>query len=159
LDVVRYAQTNGYERDDEKPNAWRYRDYVIEAFNKDKPYDRFVLEQLAGDELILEAFNQDKPFMEAGDEGLIATGFYRLGVWDDEPDDKKVAEYDGLDDMLRTTTETFLGLTTGCARCHDHMFDPISQKDYYSMLAYFRNVRNYTKPSDKGIILRSIDGG
>ena len=159
LDVVRYAQTNGYERDDEKPNAWRYRDYVIEAFNKDKPYDRFVLEQLAGDELILEAFNQDKPFMEAGDEGLIATGFYRLGVWDDEPDDKKVAEYDGLDDMLRTTTETFLGLTTGCARCHDHMFDPISQKDYYSMLAYFRNVRNYAKPSDKGIILRSIDGG
>ncbi|NCG28544.1 MAG: DUF1553 domain-containing protein [Verrucomicrobiales bacterium] len=159
LDVVRYAQTNGYERDDEKPNAWRYRDYVIKAFNTDKPYDRFVLEQLAGDELILEAFNKNKPFLEGGDEGLIATGFYRLGVWDDEPDDKKAAEYDGLDDILRTTTETFLGLTTGCARCHDHMFDPISQKDYYSMLAYFRNVRNYAKPSDKGIILRAINGG
>ncbi|MDE0570772.1 MAG: DUF1549 domain-containing protein, partial [Verrucomicrobiales bacterium] len=109
LDVVRYAQTNGYERDDEKPNAWRYRDYVIKAFNTDKPYDRFVLEQLAGDELILEAFNKDKPFVEGGDEGLIATGFYRLGVWDDEPDDKKAAEFDGLDDILRTTTETFLG--------------------------------------------------
>lgn len=159
LDVVRYAQTNGYERDDEKPNAWRYRDYVIKAFNTDKPYDRFVLEQLAGDELILEAFNKNKPFKEGGDEGLIATGFYRLGVWDDEPDDKKAAEYDALDDILRTTTETFLGLTTGCARCHDHMFDPISQKDYYSMLAYFRNVRNYEKPSDKGIILRPINGG
>ena len=159
LDVVRYAQTNGYERDDEKPNAWRYRDYVIKAFNTDKPYDRFVLEQLAGDELILEAFNKNKPFVEGGDEGLIATGFYRLGVWDDEPDDKKAAEFDGLDDILRTTSETFLGLTTGCARCHDHMFDPISQKDYYSMLAYFRNVRNYAKPSDKGIILRAINGG
>ena len=159
LDVVRYAQTNGYERDDEKPNAWRYRDYVINAFNTDKPYDRFILEQLAGDELILEAFNKNKPFVEGGDEGLIATGFYRLGVWDDEPDDKLQAEYDGLDDILRTTTETFLGLTAGCARCHDHMFDPISQKDYYSMLAYFRNVRNYEKPSDKGIIQRQIEGG
>ena len=109
LDVVRYAQTNGYERDDEKPNAWRYRDYVIDAFNNDKPYDRFILEQLAGDELIAEAFNTYRPFVQGGDEGKIATGFYRLGVWDDEPDDKKTAQFDELDDILRTTSETFLG--------------------------------------------------
>jgi hypothetical protein len=150
LDVVRYAQTNGYERDDEKPNAWRYRDYVVDAFNSDKPYDRFVLEQLAGDELA-----------DGGDEGLIATGFYRLGVFDDEPDDKRAAEFDGLDDMLRTTSETFLGLTTGCARCHDHMFDPISQVDYYEMASFFRNVRQYQKPQrgKEGAVLRQVKGG
>ena len=146
LDVVRYAQTNGYERDDEKPNAWRFRDYVIASFNSDKPYPRFILEQLAGDEL-----------PDGGDEGLIATGFYRLGVWDDEPDDKRAAEFDGLDDMLRTTSETFLGLTAGCARCHDHMFDPISQGDYYEMVAFFRNVRGYEKGG--GANLRKVKGG
>ena len=150
LDVVRYAQTNGYERDDEKPNAWRYRDYVVDAFNADKPYDRFILEQLAGDELA-----------DGGDEGLIATGFYRLGVFDDEPDDKRAAEFDGLDDMLRTTSETFLGLTTGCARCHDHMFDPISQVDYYELASFFRNVRQYQKPQrgKEGAVLRQVKGG
>lgn len=132
LDVVRYAQSNGYERDDEKPDSWRYRDYVIDAFNQDKAYDRFVLEQIAGDEL-----------PDAGDPGLIATGFFRLGVHDDEPDDKRAAEFDALDDMLKTTTETFLGLTAGCARCHDHMFDPVSQRDYYELLAFFRNVQPY----------------
>ena len=135
LDVVRFAQTNGYERDDEKPLVWKYRDYVIRAFNEDKPYDRFVLEQIAGDEL-----------PDVDNDSLIATGFYRLGVWDDEPDDKRAAEFDGLDDMLKTTSETFMGLTVGCARCHDHMFDPISQQDYYEMLSFFRNVRYYDKP-------------
>ncbi len=135
LDVVRFAQSNGYERDDEKPHAWRYRDYVISSFNRDKPYDRFVLEQIAGDEL-----------PDGGDEGWIATGFHRLGVWDDEPDDKRAAEFDGQDDILKTTTETFLGLTVGCARCHDHMFDPISQRNYYELQAFFRNVKPYNKP-------------
>ncbi|MEE2947834.1 MAG: DUF1549 domain-containing protein [Verrucomicrobiota bacterium] len=135
LDVVRFAQTNGYERDDEKPLVWKYRDYVIQAFNEDKPYNRFVLEQIAGDEL-----------PDVNNESLIATGFYRLGVWDDEPDDKRAAEFDGLDDMLKTISETFMGLTVGCARCHDHMFDPISQQDYYEMLSFLRNVRYYDKP-------------
>ncbi len=135
LDVVRYAQSNGYERDDEKPLAWKYRDYVIDAFNRDKPYDRFVLEQLAGDEL-----------PDGGAEGLIATGFYRLGVWDDEPDDKRAAYYDELDDIMRATGETFLGLTLGCARCHDHMFDPMSQRDYYELLSVFHNVRGFARP-------------
>ena len=136
LDVVRFAQTNGYERDDEKPEAWRYRDYVIDAFNSDKPYNRFVMEQIAGDEL-----------PGGGDEEIVATGFYRLGVWDDEPDDKREAEMDELDDMIRVTSETFMGLTTGCARCHHHMFDPISQQDYYAMQAFFRNVRPYEVPN------------
>ena len=134
LDLVRYAQTNGYERDGEKPYAWRYRDYVINALNKDKPYDRFVTEQLAGDELD-----------DATPESIIATGFYRLGVWDDEPDDKLAAWYEELDDIIRTTGETFLGLTVGCARCHDHKFDPIPHADYYRLLAFFQNVAPYGK--------------
>ncbi|HEX3658967.1 MAG TPA: DUF1553 domain-containing protein [Pirellulales bacterium] len=135
LDVVRFAQTNGYERDDEKPFAWRYRDYVVRAFNEDKPYNRFLIEQLAGDEL-------ERP----SPESLTATGFYRLGVWDDEPDDARMAEFDGLDDVIVSTSAAFMGLTVGCARCHDHMFDPISQADYYRLLAFFRNVRPYQKP-------------
>jgi mono/diheme cytochrome c family protein len=130
LDVVRYAQSNGYERDGEKPLAWRYRDYVISAFNEDKPYDRFVQEQIAGDEL-----------PDATADSVAATGFQRLGVWDDEPDDKTMAEFDELDDVVSTTGTAFLGLTLGCARCHDHKFDPISQTDYYQFLAFFRNVR------------------
>lgn len=134
LDVVRFAQTNGYERDSEKPYAWRYRDYVIQAFNEDRPYDRFVREQIAGDEMD-----------PATDEGLIATGFSRIGVWDDEPDDPANAEFEELDDIVSTMGQAVLGLTIGCARCHDHKFDPISQQDYYSLIAFFRNVRPYEK--------------
>ncbi|MFN3651627.1 MAG: PSD1 and planctomycete cytochrome C domain-containing protein [Armatimonadota bacterium] len=138
LDVARYAQTNGYERDDEKPFAWRYRDYVIRSFNDDKPYDQFVKEQIAGDEL-----------PQVTDETVTATAFYRLGVWDDEPDDAKQAEFDNLDDVLATMGQAFMGLTVGCARCHDHKFDPISAREYYGLLAFIRNVRRYTKPDDK----------
>jgi len=148
LDVVRFAQTNGYERDDEKPLAWRYRDYVIKAFNDDLPYDQFVLEQLAGDEL-------DK----VTDDSIAATGFYRLGVWDDEPDDKRQAEFDGLDDMLVTTGTAMFGLTLGCARCHDHKFDPIPQADYYHMLAFLRNVRRYSKPGKNASIFAPLPSG
>lgn len=129
LDIVRFAQTNGYERDGEKLLAWRYRDYVIKAFNEDKPYNQFIVEQLAGDEIDESTF-----------ESITATGFYRLGVWDDEPDVKDAAIYDGLDDIIRTTSEAFLGLTVGCARCHDHKFDPLSQVDYYCILSFFRNI-------------------
>ncbi|MFT5326967.1 MAG: hypothetical protein ACI8P0_004852 [Planctomycetaceae bacterium] len=134
LDVVRFAQTNGYERDHEKPHSWRYRDYVIRALNEDKPFDQFIKEQLAGDELD-----------EVTHETIIATGYYRLGVWDDEPDDKIAAVHDGLADIVRTTGEAFLGLTIGCARCHDHKFDPIPQADYYSLLSFIRNVTPYGK--------------
>ncbi|MDA0831883.1 MAG: DUF1553 domain-containing protein [Planctomycetota bacterium] len=132
LDLVRYAQTNGYERDNEKPEAWRYRDYVVRAFNEDKPYDRFVIEQLAGDEVD-----------HITDDSLTATGFYRLGVWDDEPDDRLEARFDELDDILSTTSSTFLGLTVGCARCHDHKFDPIPHEDYYRLLSFFQNISLY----------------
>ena len=109
LDLVRYADTNSYERDGNKPHSWRYRDYVIRSFNDDKPFDDFVIEQLAGDEI---------PAPTA--ESLIATGYYRLGIWDDEPADKLQHRYDQLDDVVATTAKTFLAMTVDCARCHDH---------------------------------------
>lgn len=132
LDLVRFAETNSYERDNPKPHAWRYRDYVIRAFNSDKPYDRFVREQIAGDEM---------PDHDA--DALIATGYYRLGIWDDEPSDRDQARYDSLDDIVSTTSEVFLGLTVGCARCHDHKIDPLPQKDYYRFLAFFQNINHF----------------
>ncbi len=136
LDVVRYADTNSYERDGPKPNAWRYRDYVIRAFNQDKPYDQFVREQLAGDEL-----------SEPTSDGLIATGFYRLGLWDDEPVDRELAYYDGLDDIITTVGQGFLGLTVNCGRCHDHKIDPIPQRDYYSLMAFFHGLTPNGNPN------------
>jgi hypothetical protein len=129
LDLVRFAETHGYERDSIKPFAWRYRDYVINAFNSDKPYDQFLKEQLAGDEL--DVVTQ---------ETLIATGYYRLGLWDDEPADRLLAKYDVLDGIVSTTGQLVLGMTVGCARCHDHKKDPVPQRDYYRMLAFFRDV-------------------
>jgi mono/diheme cytochrome c family protein len=147
LDVARFAQTNGYERDAEKPEAWRYRDYVINAFNADKPYDRFVVEQLAGDEL-------DEPTSES----IIATGIYRLGIWDDEPDNQVAAAWDEVDEMVRMTSAAFLGLTMGCARCHNHMFDPIPQEDYYRFAAFFRNVEPYGKPASRTHLATNEDG-
>ncbi len=128
LDLVRFAETNGYERDGVKSSAWRYRDYVIDAFNDNKPYDQFVLEQLAGDEL-----------REATPETITATGYYRLGLWDDEPVDADQAFYDSMDDVISTTSQVFMAMTIGCARCHDHKLDPILQKDYYSLLAFVHN--------------------
>ena len=132
LDLVRYAETNSYERDNPKPHIWRYRDYVIRAFNEDKPFDRFLREQLAGDEIY------------PGDaDALIATGFYRLGVWDDEPVDPKQARYDGLDDIIATIGQSMLGMTLDCARCHNHKIDPIAQKDYYKMVAFLHGINHY----------------
>jgi hypothetical protein len=129
LDLVRFAETNSFERDGRKPHAWRYRDYVIRSLNDDKPYDQFILEQLAGDEL-----------PEPTPDSITATGFYRLGVWDDEPADPLQAKYDGFDDILSTISEAFFGLTVGCARCHDHKIDPIPQEDYYSLLAFLHGI-------------------
>ncbi len=134
LDVARYAESNGYERDGGKPSAWRYRDYVINAFNADKPYDRFITEQLAGDEM---------PGSNA--ETQIATTFLRLGTWDDEPAEPMVDRYDQLDDIVGTTSAAFLGVTLRCARCHDHKFEPFSQKEYYSFLSVFQPLR---RPQD-----------
>ena len=134
LDVVRYAESNGYERDDTKPHAWRYRDYVIDALNKDKPYDRFLIEQLAGDEI--EGSNA---------ETQIATTFMRLGTWDDEPAEFIQDRYEQLDDVLGTTATAFLGVTLRCARCHDHKFEPFTLRDYYRTLAVFEPLK---RPQD-----------
>ena len=138
LDVVRFGQSNGYERDGYKPYSWRYRDYVVQSFQQDKPWDRFLLEQLAGDEL-----------PDGSAESRTATGFYRVGVWDDEADDRRQAEFDDLDDVLVTVGASMLGLTIGCARCHDHKFDPLPQDDYYRMLSFFRGIRRYEEPQEK----------
>jgi hypothetical protein len=134
LDVARYADSNGYERDAAKPSAWRYRDYVIDAFNKDKPFDRFIVEQLAGDEL-----------PDASAESVIATTFLRLGPWDDEPADPAADRFDQLDDIVSATSQAFLGLTLGCARCHNHKFEPLTMHDYYRMVAVFNPL---TRPRD-----------
>ena len=127
LDVVRYADSSGYSNDFERPNAWRYRDYVIRAFNQDKPYDQFIREQIAGDELY--AGNGD---------ALIATGFLRAGPWEHTGMSvEAVTRQMFLDDVTHSTVSTFLGLTAGCAKCHDHKFDPIPTRDYYRVQAVF----------------------
>lgn len=150
LDVVRYSQTNGFEHDAEKPYAWRYRDWVVEAFDADMPYDRFVALQLAGDEI--------EPSNPAA---AIPTGVYRLGVFDQLLDDPLQSQFDEYDDNVRTITEGFLGLTVGCARCHDHKFDPITQDDYYELLGFVRNMRPYEidtfGPNGANFLL--VDGG
>ncbi|MEZ6118859.1 MAG: PSD1 and planctomycete cytochrome C domain-containing protein [Pirellulaceae bacterium] len=130
LDVVRFGETNGFETNQERPNAYHYRDYVIAALNDDKPYDQFVREQIAGDALQADA----------------ATGFLVAGAYDivKSPDirhDSQMQRQDELADMVNTTGTAFLGLTVGCARCHNHKFDPILQKDYYSMQAVFAGVQ------------------
>jgi hypothetical protein len=136
LDVVRYADTGGYSNDFERPNAWRYRDYVIRAFNADKPYDQFIREQIAGDELY------------PGDpEALIATGFLRAGPWEHTAMSvEAVTRQMFLDDVTHAVNTTFLGLTAGCARCHDHKFDPIPTKDYYRMQAIFASTE-FARPA------------
>ncbi|HIG28705.1 MAG TPA: DUF1553 domain-containing protein [Verrucomicrobiales bacterium] len=126
LDVVRFAETSGYERDQLKPNIWKYRDWVINAFNADMPYDRFLTDQLAGDEVSYR-----------DEDSVIATGMIRAGTWNDEPNDPADYLYERLEDMVHTTSSAFLGLTVKCARCHDHKFDPIRQTDYYRMAAMF----------------------
>ena len=126
LDVVRYADTNGYELDLERPQAWRYRDYVIRAFQKDKPYDRFVKEQIAGDELY-----------PGNTDALIATGFHRAGPIHLVSGnlDKEESRQEVLVEMTAGISAAFMGLTVGCARCHNHKFDPILQSDYYRLQA------------------------
>jgi len=126
LDVARFAETSGYERDQTKPFAWKYRDWVVSAFNNDRPYDRFIREQLAGDEL-----------PDRSEQSVIATGFLRLGTWNDEPNDPEDYQYERLEDLVHATSTAFLAMTTKCARCHDHKFDPIPQIDYYRMAAVF----------------------
>ncbi len=126
LDLARYAESNGYEHDEIRPNAWRYRDYVIQSFNADKPYDRFVKEQLAGDELY-----PDDP------AAIVATAFNLLGPDMTDASDQAQRRQNTLNDMTDTAGLAFLGLTIGCCRCHDHKFEPIPQTDYYRFQAFF----------------------
>ena len=126
LDLVRYAESDGFKSDDARPTAWRYRDYVIAAFNGDKPYDRFMREQLAGDEL----YANDR-------DALIATGFNRHFPDEYNAVNLEQRRQEILNDMTDTTSQVFLALTVGCARCHDHKFDPILQTDYYRLQAFF----------------------
>lgn len=126
LDLVRYGESDGYRQDAYRPDAWRYRDYVVRAFNEDKPYDRFVKEQLAGDEL--EPNNPDS---------LIGTSYLRQTVYEYNERDAEGQRTTILNEITDVTGELFLGLSFGCARCHDHKFDPILQKDYYRLQAFF----------------------
>jgi hypothetical protein len=135
LDVARYAESNGYESDAERPHAWRYRDYVVRAFNNDKPFDRFVTEQLAGD-LLARGLPEGAPERA---ELLAAAGFNRCGPVHLTSGnlDAEVGRQEVLTEMTAAVGSAFLGLTLGCARCHDHKFDPVSQADYYRVQAFF----------------------
>lgn len=130
LDVVRYADTHGYEVNGERPNAWPYRDYCIAAFNADLPYDQFVREQIAGAE----------PGKEASTGFLVTAAVVLPGQIGADDVSKRAARQDALNDIILNTSDTFLGLTIGCARCHDHKFDPITARDYYSLQAFFAGI-------------------
>jgi mono/diheme cytochrome c family protein len=130
MDLVRYADSGGFEFDVDRPEMYRYRDYLIDSFNKDKPYDLFVKEQLAGDEYVA-----DRPDKASKDEAMIATGFMRLGA-------EGGGRNEALDDLVATTSLTFSAMTVQCARCHNHKFDPIPQKDYYRIQSIFFSTRD-----------------
>ena len=139
LDVIRYSDSNGFDWDEFRPRAWRFRDYVIRAFNADKPFDRFILEQLAGDELL-----EGPPRTVSEQDALIATGYLRLGPHDNaaglfNEQDRSRAEL--MADLTETTSSAFLGLTMSCCRCHDHKFDPLLQADHFRLRAFFEGVK------------------
>jgi hypothetical protein len=126
LDLVRYAESDGYKADAYRPHAWRYRDYIISSLNADKPYDRFMAEQIAGDEIA-----PDDP------DALVATGYYRVGIYEYNQRDVRAQWSVILNDITDVTADVFLGMGMSCARCHDHKFDPLLQKDYYRLQAFF----------------------
>ena len=142
LDAMRYADSTGSDEDHRYPHAWRYRDYVIQAFNDDMPYNQFVREQLAGDVLA------EGPKSGVGYRGIVATGFLALGKKALAQKDLPLKRYDVVDDQIDVTAKAFLGLTVTCARCHDHKFDPIATKDYYQLAAVFASTLSYTKGQD-----------
>jgi hypothetical protein len=144
LDVARYADSTGADEDHRYPYAWRYRDYVIGAFNRDLPYNQFVKEQIAGD------------LMPAADgkvnvDGIVATGFLSIGPRLIAEQDKPKMLYDFIDEQIDTTTRGILGLTVACARCHDHKFDPIATADYYSLAAIFANTKAFSRIGTGGV--------
>ncbi|WP_254507263.1 PSD1 and planctomycete cytochrome C domain-containing protein [Anatilimnocola floriformis] len=135
LDLMRYAESRGHEFDYTIPGAWQYRDYVIRAINADVPYDKFMTEHVAGDLLPQPRLNPDKKF----NESILGTGFWFLGEWIHSPVDIRKDETDRFDNMVDVFSKSFLGLTVTCARCHDHKFDAISQKDYYALFGYLQS--------------------
>jgi mono/diheme cytochrome c family protein len=139
LDIARYADSTGTDEDYRYPYAWRYRDYVIGVFNRDLPYDRFMREQVAGDLLPAE----DGSLVNTN--GIIATGFLALGPKLIAESDKTKSFYDVVDEQIDVTGKAFLGLTLACARCHDHKFDPITTKDYYSLASIFASTKQFAK--------------
>ena len=133
LDLVRYAETEGFKTDQLRANAFPYRDYVIDSFNSDRPFDEFVRQQIAGDEL-----EPDNP------DAIVATGFLRLYPDEDNAANLFQRRQEILDDVTDTTSLAFMGLTMGCAQCHDHKFDDIPQTDYYRLQAFFVSMCNKT---------------
>ncbi len=142
LDVARFSESDGYERDKIRDNAWRYRDYVIDSFNRDKPYPKFIKEQIAGD--VLEPSTP---------EGVIATGFLVAGPWDEVGSSqiskvmKARVREEEMEDLIGAVSQTFLGMTLNCARCHDHKFDPLPHRDYYRFKAAFDGVWHGDRPA------------
>ena len=161
LDVVRYADTGGYSNDYERSNAWRYRDYVIRSFNEDKPYDRFIIEQIAGDELADASVRRRHAGDEAsvkkarlkGDytpeesESIVATSYLRMGPWDNAMVKSPEARQIFLDDVVNSVGQSFLSTTMRCLKCHDHKFDPIPTRDYYRMYAAFAGTQMAERPA------------
>ena len=160
LDVARYADTGGMSNDYERSNAWRYRDYVIRSFNEDKPYNRFIVEQIAGDELadvsVRERVNGDEEkvretrlsgdYTEREAEWIVATGFLRMGPWDNAMVKEAEARQMYLDDVINSVGQTFLATTMRCFKCHDHKFDPLPTKDYYRMYSAFAGTQMAERP-------------
>ncbi len=142
LDVARYADTGGYSNDYERSNAWRYRDYVIRSFNNDKPYNEFVVEQIAGDELW-----EIQPENKRNSELLVAASFLRMGPWDPAMTLVPQARQIYLDDVVNSVGQTFLSTTMRCVKCHDHKFDPVPTRDYYRMYAVFAGVQMAERPA------------
>jgi hypothetical protein len=144
LDVVRFGESSGFEVNHVIDNAWQFRDYVIQSFNEDKPFDRFIIEHLAGD-----AVGQGDPAVEVGLSFLVCGPVDIVGNKD--PAQMAQIRADAVDEMIRATGEAFLGLTVGCARCHDHKFDPITQRDYYGLYATFAGVYHDERPVTPGL--------
>jgi hypothetical protein len=160
LDIARYADTAGLSNDYERSNTWRYRDYVIRAFNEDKPYDQFIIEQLAGDELADQSLRQRRPdwksYQQARSDGdyneeeselLVASTFLRLGPWDPAMVKAPEARQQYIDDVVNAVGQTFLATTLRCVKCHDHKFDPIPTRDYYRMYAVFAGTQLAERPA------------
>jgi hypothetical protein len=142
LDLARFAESDGFAIDGERPTAWRYRDYVIRSLNADKPYDVFVKEQIAGDEM-----TGNRGASDSRSERLVALGFLRMGTWEADANFKTQLRQDVLNDMTASVAQVFLGLTVGCARCHDHKYDPIPQRDFYRMQAFLAATRVEDRPA------------